>query len=70
MPESYGEYLAKQPVIPANPGPSLGVSGEDARDMQRAMKGATTSRAAGMAHQAAEKANAYSHVRQARKEQE
>jgi len=41
-------------LIPPNPGPSLAVSGEDSEMMRRALKGATTSRSAGMAHQAAE----------------
>jgi len=42
-------------LIPANPGPSLAISGEDSKMMKRALKGATTSRSAGMAHQTAER---------------
>lgn len=48
--------------------PSLGISGEDSRDMSRAMRGVTTSRATGMAHQTAEKAMSdYAVARNARK---
>jgi len=41
--------------IPANPGPDYALRQSDAEGMQRAMKGVTTSRSAGMAHQTATK---------------
>lgn len=68
MAQTYGEYLSKQPIVPASPGPDYGpVSKEDSETMDRALKGAEN-RATGMAHQTAEKAtNDYAHVRAARK---
>ena len=37
-------------LIPANPGPDYALRQSDAEGMQRALKGVTTSRSAGMAH--------------------
>jgi len=42
-------------ILPASPGPDIALRQSDAVGMQRAMKGVTTSRSAGMAHVTATK---------------
>jgi hypothetical protein len=40
---------------PASPGPDFALRESDAEEMRRALRGATSSRAAGMAHRVAER---------------
>jgi hypothetical protein len=54
-------------LIPPNPGPSLAISGEDAEDMKRAMRGVTTSRSEGMAHVEAQRQMARAKKRSSRR---
>lgn len=60
--------LEEEKNLQASQGPSLALSSEDSETMNRAMKGATTSRATGMAHQTAQKQMSdYAVARAARK---
>lgn len=52
---SNGKDEERESLLPNLPGPDIALRESDAEEMRRAMRAVTSSRAAGMAHQTAER---------------